>query len=149
MRFLYYVALILRRDEVEDPYSEYDSLFTDGNQEEDLRPPDSPYGFFPMGFTVELVPLALKIREKYTTAGVEKGKYYCIVIHGIESDSKASMQPKGDTDSLLPIQVGAEIAKEEKKCAIVSSKTGKLIDIDVEEGVKQAMQIFQESQALV
>ncbi|KAK8641718.1 hypothetical protein V6N13_011096 [Hibiscus sabdariffa] len=169
------------------------------------------------------------VAEKYRTAGVEKGKY--IVIHGIESDSKASMQSRGDTDSLLPIQVWAEIAKdirgfkplfviphekerenveeeiddanivfistpgqlaalindsagviatntaaiqlanarekpsiglfcseqmgklfvpdaEEKKCAIVSSKTGKLKDIDVE-GVKQAMQIFQESLALV
>ncbi|GMI91920.1 NAD(P)H DEHYDROGENASE SUBUNIT 48, Photosynthetic NDH subcomplex B 1 [Hibiscus trionum] len=169
------------------------------------------------------------VAEKYRNAGVEKGKY--IVIHGIESDSKASMQSRGDTDSLLPIQVWAEIAKdirgfkplfviphekerenleeeiedanivfittpgqlaalindsagviatntaaiqlanarekpsiglfcseqmgklfvpdaEEKKCAIVSSKTGKLIDIDVE-AVKQAMQIFQQSLALV
>ncbi|XWS19153.1 hypothetical protein CRYUN_Cryun32bG0107600 [Craigia yunnanensis] len=37
---------------------------------------------------------------------------------------------------------------EEKKCAIISSKTGKLIDIDVE-AVKQAMQIFDMSLALV
>lgn len=37
---------------------------------------------------------------------------------------------------------------EEKKCAIVSSKTGKLIDIDVE-AVKQAMPIFDMSLALV
>ncbi|KAL4333066.1 hypothetical protein GQ457_07G032670 [Hibiscus cannabinus] len=169
------------------------------------------------------------VAEKYRNAGVQKGKY--IVIHGIESDSKALMQSRGDTDSLLPIQVWAEIAKdirgfkplfviphekerenveeeindanivfittpgqlaalindsagviatntaaiqlanarekpsiglfcseqmgklfvpdaEEKKCAIVSSKTGKLVDIDVE-AVKQAMQIFQESLALV
>ncbi|XVF24661.1 hypothetical protein REPUB_Repub13aG0146400 [Reevesia pubescens] len=168
--------------------------------------------------------------EKYRNAGAEEGKY--IVIHGIESDSKASMQSRGDTDSLLPIQVWAEIAKdirgfkplfviphekerenveeevgddasivfittpgqlaalindsagviatntaaiqlanarekpsiglfcsgqkgklfvpnaEEKKCAIVSSRTGKLIDIDVET-VKQAMQIFEMSLALV
>ncbi|XP_021298465.1 photosynthetic NDH subunit of subcomplex B 1, chloroplastic [Herrania umbratica] len=50
------------------------------------------------------------VAEKYRTAGAEKGKY--IVIHGIESDSKASMQSRGDTDSLLPIQVWAEIAKD-------------------------------------
>lgn len=170
------------------------------------------------------------VAEKYRGAGVEKGKY--IVIHCIESDSKASMQSRGDTDSLLPIHVWAEIAKdirgfkplfviphekerenvedevgdgasiifittpgqlaalindsagviatntaaiqlanareipsiglfsseqkgevfvpnaEEKKCAIVSSKTGKLIDIDVE-AVKQAMPIFDMSLALV
>lgn len=46
--------------------------------------------------------------EKYTKAGVEKGNY--IVIHGIQSDSKASMQSNGDTDSLLPIKTWAEIA---------------------------------------
>ncbi|WRX26063.1 hypothetical protein QQP08_018550 [Theobroma cacao] len=170
------------------------------------------------------------VAEKYRTAGAEKGKY--IVIHGIESDSKASMQSRGDTDSLLPIQVWAEITKdirgfkpllviphekerenveevvgddasivfittpgqlaalindsagviatntaaiqlagarekpsiglfcskqkgklfvpnpEEKKCAIVSSKTGKLKDVEVE-AVKQAMQIFDMSFALV
>ncbi|MBA0565240.1 hypothetical protein Golob_010128 [Gossypium lobatum] len=170
------------------------------------------------------------VAEKYRNAGVEKGKY--IVIHGIESGSKASMQSRGDTDCLLPIQVWAEIAEdirgfkplfviphekerenveeevgddanivfittpgqlaalindsagviatntaaiqlatarekpsiglfcseekgklfvpnaEEKKCAVVSSKTGKLIDIHVE-AVKQAMQIFQQSLALV
>ncbi|KAH7564647.1 hypothetical protein ACOSQ2_021989 [Xanthoceras sorbifolium] len=169
------------------------------------------------------------VAEKYTNAGVEKGKY--IVIYGIESDSKASMQSRGDTDSLLPIQVWADIADsirgmkpvfviphekerenveeivgedasivfittpgqlaalindsagviatntaavqlanarekpsialfcselkgrlfvpnaEEKKCIVVSSKTGKLIDIEVE-AVKQAMQIFDVSLAL-
>ncbi|XP_017248726.1 photosynthetic NDH subunit of subcomplex B 1, chloroplastic [Daucus carota subsp. sativus] len=47
------------------------------------------------------------VMEKYTKAGVEKGKY--VVIHGIQSDSKASMQSRGDTDSLLPIQTWAEI----------------------------------------
>ncbi|OMO85694.1 Glycosyl transferase, family 9 [Corchorus capsularis] len=366
-------------DDGEDPnYSEFGSLFTDGKQEEDPRPPDNPdnpYGFlkFPMGFTVELASLPLKIRdrgkqtyelnknvrwanvydpddewpepaeytdmvgllknryydmalstklaglghaaflfmttardrvsyiypnvnaagaglllsqtftpdsmnlseggynmyhqmsdwlgrpfrsvprhlvpplrvsisrklkevvaEKCRNAGVEKGKY--IVIHGIESDSKASMQSRGDTDSLLPIEVWAQIAKdirgfkplfviphekerenveevfedltgedpnivfittpgqlaalindsagviatntaaiqlanarekpsiglfcseqkgkvfvpnaEEKNCAIVSSKTGKLKDIDLD-AVKQAMQIFDVSLALV
>lgn len=48
------------------------------------------------------------VAEKYKNAGAEQGKY--IVIHGIESDSKASMQSRGDSDSLLPIQVWAEIA---------------------------------------
>ncbi|KAI7742330.1 hypothetical protein M8C21_012020 [Ambrosia artemisiifolia] len=47
------------------------------------------------------------VAEKYKNAGVEKGKY--IVIHGIESDSKASMQSRGDTDSLLPLNLWAEI----------------------------------------
>lgn len=59
------------------------------------------------------VSLSRKLKEvveaKYKKSGVEKGKY--IVIHGIKSDSQASMQSKGDTDSLLPIQVWAEIAK--------------------------------------
>lgn len=50
------------------------------------------------------------VKEKYKKAGAEKGKY--IVIHGIQSDSKASMQSKGDADSLLPIEVWAEIAEE-------------------------------------
>lgn len=178
------------------------------------------------------VSISRKLKEvvegKYRAAGVEKGKY--IVIHGIESDSKASMQSGGDTDSLLPIPVWAEIAEavrgftplfviphekerenveeivddpsiifittpgqlaalindsagviatntaaiqlanardkpsialfgsaekgnlfvpnaEEKKCTIVSSKTGRLKDIDVGE-VTQAMQIFDLSPAL-
>lgn len=47
------------------------------------------------------------VAEKYKNAGVEKGKY--IVIHGIPSDSKASMQSRGDTDSLLPLNLWAEI----------------------------------------
>uniref|UniRef100_A0A0F7GY89 NAD(P)H dehydrogenase subunit 48 n=1 Tax=Masdevallia picturata TaxID=125444 RepID=A0A0F7GY89_9ASPA len=50
------------------------------------------------------------VEGKYKNAGVEKGKY--VVIHGIESDSKASMQSRGDLDSLLPIHVWAEITKE-------------------------------------
>jgi hypothetical protein len=48
------------------------------------------------------------VEAKYRKAGAEKGRY--VVIHGIKSDSKASMQSKGDTDSLLPIEVWAEIA---------------------------------------
>lgn len=169
------------------------------------------------------------VAEKYENAGAEQGKY--IVIHGIESTSKASMQSRGDTDSLLPIQVWAEIANglrefrpvfviphekeregvedvvgddasivfittpgqlaalindsagviatntaaiqlanarekpsialfsselkgrlfvpnaEEKKCTVISSRTGKLIDTPVE-AVLNAMQIFNESLAL-
>lgn len=48
------------------------------------------------------------VHEKYKKTGAERAKY--VVIHGIQSDSKASMQSKGDTDCLLPIQVWAEIA---------------------------------------
>lgn len=51
----------------EDPDIEYGSLFADGKQEEDPRPPDNPdnpYGFlkFPMGYAVEIASLGLKIR---------------------------------------------------------------------------------------
>lgn len=54
-------------DDGEDPDMEYGSLFADGKQEEDPRPPedpDNPYGFlkFPMGFNVELDSLAAKVR---------------------------------------------------------------------------------------
>ncbi|XP_073295711.1 photosynthetic NDH subunit of subcomplex B 1, chloroplastic-like [Primulina huaijiensis] len=173
------------------------------------------------------VSISRKLKEvveaKYKNAGVQKGKY--IVIHGIQSDSKASMQSRGDTDSLLPLEIWGEITSgirgltpvfviphekerenieeiisydasivfittpgqlaalindsagvittntaaiqlanargkpsvalfgsedkakvfvpnaEEKKCAIISSKTGKLVDIDVE-AVKTVVQIF-------
>lgn len=58
------------------------------------------------------VSISRKLKEvvegKYRNAGAEKGKY--VVIHGIESDSKASMQSRGDKDSLLPIHVWAGIA---------------------------------------
>ncbi|CAI9283668.1 unnamed protein product [Lactuca saligna] len=47
------------------------------------------------------------VADKYNKIGVEKGKY--IVIHGIQSDSKASMQSRGDTDSLLPLNIWAQI----------------------------------------
>ncbi|KAF7814506.1 photosynthetic NDH subunit of subcomplex B 1, chloroplastic [Senna tora] len=169
------------------------------------------------------------VEEKYKKVGAVKGKY--IVIHGIQSDSKASMQSRGDTDSLLPIEIWAGIVEnisefrpvfviphekerenveeviedasivfittpgqlaalindsagviatntaaiqlahardkpsialfgseekgkvfvpqaEEKKCTVISSKTGKLIDIDVE-AVKNAIQTFNVSLALV
>ncbi|WOL13506.1 photosynthetic NDH subunit of subcomplex B 1, chloroplastic [Canna indica] len=166
------------------------------------------------------------VEAKYNKAGVEKGNF--VVIHGIETDSVASMRSKGDTDSLLPIQLWAEIAKglrgvkplfviphekvredveefagedshilfittpgqlaaliddsagviatntaalqlanarnkqsialfsseekgntfipstQEKRCSIVASKTGKLIDIDLE-AVKNAMNVFEGS----
>lgn len=49
------------------------------------------------------------VQEKYTKAGAENGKF--IVIHGIHSDSSASMQSRGDTDSLLSIETWAEISK--------------------------------------
>lgn len=48
------------------------------------------------------------VEAKYTSSGAIKGKY--IVIHGIKSDSKASMQSMGDPDSLLPIEIWDEIA---------------------------------------
>lgn len=54
-------------DDGEDPEMEYGSLFADGKQEEDPRPPDdpdNPYGFlkFPSGYAVEIASLALKVR---------------------------------------------------------------------------------------
>nr|CAD1831947.1 unnamed protein product [Ananas comosus var. bracteatus] len=54
-------------DDGEDPDMEYTSLFADGKQEEDPRPPDNPdnpYGFlkFPQGYNVELDSLASKVR---------------------------------------------------------------------------------------
>lgn len=54
-------------DDGADPEMEYGSLFADGKQEEDPRPPDNPenpYGFlkFPMGYNVEIASLGLKIR---------------------------------------------------------------------------------------
>lgn len=66
------------------------------------------------------VSISRKLKEvveaKYKNAGAEKGKY--IVIHGIKSDSKASMQSRGDTDSLLSIEVWAEIAKETRYISV-------------------------------
>lgn len=51
----------------DDPEMEYGSMFSDGKQDEDPRPPDNPdnpYGFlkFPMGYSVEVASLGLKIR---------------------------------------------------------------------------------------
>lgn len=50
----------------DDPAREFGSLFSDGKQEEDPRPPDNPnnpYGFlkFPMGYNVEVASLGLKV----------------------------------------------------------------------------------------
>ncbi|KAJ7962754.1 NAD(P)H dehydrogenase subunit 48, partial [Quillaja saponaria] len=49
------------------------------------------------------------VEAKYKKAGAEKGKY--VVIHGIKSDSEASMQSRGDPDSLLPIELWGEISE--------------------------------------
>ncbi|KAF8644206.1 hypothetical protein HU200_066521 [Digitaria exilis] len=131
------------------------------------------------------------VEDKYSRAGVEKGKY--VVIHGIASDSVANMKSRGDDDCLLPLEHWAQIAKEirftltclindsagvvatntaavqlanardkpcvalfssaEKaklflpyvedkgSCTVITSATGKLIDIDVE-AVKKAVKDF-------
>uniref|UniRef100_A0A0D9X673 Photosynthetic NDH subunit of subcomplex B 1, chloroplastic n=1 Tax=Leersia perrieri TaxID=77586 RepID=A0A0D9X673_9ORYZ len=50
------------------------------------------------------------VEDKYSRAGVEKGKF--VVVHGIASDSVANMKSKGDDDCLLPLEHWAEIAKE-------------------------------------
>ncbi|KAL6012168.1 Photosynthetic NDH subunit of subcomplex B 1, chloroplastic [Asimina triloba] len=179
------------------------------------------------------VSISRKLKEfveaKYKKSGARKGRY--VVIYGIQSDSGASMQSKGDTDSLLPIEVWEEIAKavrgarpvfviphekerdeveevigedasivfittpgqlaalindsmgviatntaaiqlanardkpsialfcseekgrlfvpnaEDKKCVVIASKTGKLIDIDVQ-AVQKAVQMFEASLVL-
>lgn len=49
------------------------------------------------------------VQQKYMHEEVNKGEF--MVFHGIESTSKASMQSKGDLDSLLPLQLWAEIAR--------------------------------------
>lgn len=54
--------------------------------------------------------LKAHVEQRCKKAGVEKGKY--IVIHGLETDSVASMQSRGDKDSLLPIQLWSEMVKE-------------------------------------
>ncbi|XP_052164993.1 photosynthetic NDH subunit of subcomplex B 1, chloroplastic [Oryza glaberrima] len=50
------------------------------------------------------------VEDKYSRAGVEKGKF--VVVHGIASDSVANMRSRGDDDCLLPLEHWAEIAKE-------------------------------------
>lgn len=49
------------------------------------------------------------VQKKYTQEGVSKEEF--LVFHGIESNSKASMQSNGDPDSLLPLQIWAEISR--------------------------------------
>lgn len=59
------------------------------------------------------VSISRKLREvvetKYKDAGLEKGEF--LVIHGIESDSEATMQSRGDYDSLLPIKFWADLSR--------------------------------------
>ncbi|KAI4331179.1 hypothetical protein MLD38_029389 [Melastoma candidum] len=60
------------------------------------------------------VSISRKLKEvveaKVKNAGAEKGRY--LVIHGIQSDSQASMQSRGDTDSLLPVSIWSEIVED-------------------------------------
>ncbi|KAG6525934.1 hypothetical protein ZIOFF_015907 [Zingiber officinale] len=73
------------------------------------------------------VPISKKLRayveEKYSKVGVQKGGF--VVIHGIETDSVASMRSKGDSDSLLPIQVWAEIVKGLRYAELLLEETVK------------------------
>eukprot|EP00250_Pteridium_aquilinum_P015773 c22757_g1_i1 orf=178-1800(+) len=58
------------------------------------------------------------VQQKYMHEEVTQGEF--LVFHGIESTSNASMQSKGDLDSLLPLQKWAEIARAASvKCLIV------------------------------
>eukprot|EP00249_Psilotum_nudum_P013337 c24278_g1_i1 orf=730-1881(-) len=49
------------------------------------------------------------VQKKYSETGVSKGEF--LVFHGIESSSHASMQSRGDCDSLLPLEIWAELAR--------------------------------------
>lgn len=49
------------------------------------------------------------VEDKYNRAGVDKGKF--VVVHGIASDSAASMTSRGDGDCLLPLDHWARIVK--------------------------------------
>uniref|UniRef100_A0A7N0V7N0 Uncharacterized protein n=1 Tax=Kalanchoe fedtschenkoi TaxID=63787 RepID=A0A7N0V7N0_KALFE len=81
------------------------------------------------------VSISRKVREvvekKYKSAGAEKGRF--VVIHGIECDSKASMQSRGDPDSLLPIQVWTSIVSEMRGLKPVFVIPHEKIRDDVEE----------------
>lgn len=68
---------------------------------------------------------------KYKKAGAEKGKY--VVIHGIKCDSEASMQSRGDTDSLLPIEIWAKIAQAFREVTPVFVIPHEKLREDVEE----------------
>ncbi|XP_042446520.1 photosynthetic NDH subunit of subcomplex B 1, chloroplastic-like [Zingiber officinale] len=68
----------------EDPDIKYGSLFVDGKQEEDPRPPDNPsnpYGFlkFPMGFNVELASLASLASKVCGDVRL----CYCVIFDGV------------------------------------------------------------------
>ncbi|XP_074368997.1 photosynthetic NDH subunit of subcomplex B 1, chloroplastic [Apium graveolens] len=81
------------------------------------------------------------VMEKYTKAGAVKGNY--VVIHGIQSDSKASMQSGGDPDSLLPIQTWAEIASTIRGVKPVFVIPREKVREDVEEiGGEEASIVF-------
>lgn len=49
------------------------------------------------------------VQQKYMHEEVYRGEF--LVFHGIESTSNASMQSRGDPDSLLPLKLWAEIAQ--------------------------------------
>lgn len=59
------------------------------------------------------IGISKKLKEvvaaKCTEAGVKEGEF--IVVHGIESDSTASMTSKGDPDSLLPLSIWSTLAE--------------------------------------
>lgn len=71
------------------------------------------------------------VAAKYKKAGAEKGKY--VVIHGIKCDSEASMQSRGDTDSLLPIEIWAKIAQAFREVTPVFVIPHEKLREDVEE----------------
>uniref|UniRef100_A0A7C8YE29 Uncharacterized protein n=1 Tax=Opuntia streptacantha TaxID=393608 RepID=A0A7C8YE29_OPUST len=81
------------------------------------------------------VSIARRLKEvveaKYKNAGAEKGKY--VVIHGIKCDSQASMQSRGDSDSLLPIEIWAKISRAIREVTPVFVIPHEKIREDVEE----------------
>eukprot|EP00245_Coleochaete_scutata_P014778 TRINITY_DN6389_c0_g2_i1.p1 TRINITY_DN6389_c0_g2~~TRINITY_DN6389_c0_g2_i1.p1 ORF type:complete len:469 (-),score=99.68 TRINITY_DN6389_c0_g2_i1:211-1617(-) len=59
---------------------------------------------------------------KLKDAGVESGKY--VLVHGLESKSVASMQPSGDSDSLLPLSTWTSIIPSGTKALyVIASET--------------------------
>ncbi|XP_024543566.1 photosynthetic NDH subunit of subcomplex B 1, chloroplastic isoform X2 [Selaginella moellendorffii] len=56
------------------------------------------------------------ILKKWTEASLRRGEF--IVIHGIESDSAATMKSRGDSDSLLPVSRWSLIAKSLSKVPV-------------------------------
>ncbi|KAL8139342.1 hypothetical protein V2J09_005363 [Rumex salicifolius] len=90
------------------------------------------------------VSLSRKLKEyveaKYKKLGVEKGKY--IVIHGLKADSKATMQSRGDIDSLLPIEIWSMIAKEIREFTPVFVIPHENVREDVEEIIGENAKIM-------